>query len=165
MGAGSARSAAQFRRTVVSTPHHSASVAPATAPHPAAAEPATPAPAASPSTAEIEDFVTLRDVMTVAQRLEMVRRISEEIESYIVELGTEGVQNIPALPKLTAEEQKLLDACLPDRLVDDVVHGLLHDLGKIGIPEAILNKPGKLTDSEFGTMRRHPEAGAAHGGS
>ncbi|WFD38470.1 malate dehydrogenase [Malassezia japonica] len=31
-----------------------------------------------------------------------------------VELGTEGVQNIPALPKLTAEEQKLLDACLPD---------------------------------------------------
>ena len=31
-----------------------------------------------------------------------------------VELGTDGVKNIPALPKLTEEEQKLLDACLPD---------------------------------------------------
>ena len=38
--------------------------------------------------------------------------------------------------------------------------GLLHDVGKMAIPDAILNKPGKLTDSEFGTMRRHPEAGA-----
>ncbi len=38
--------------------------------------------------------------------------------------------------------------------------GLLHDIGKMAIPDAILNKPGKLTDDEFGTMRRHPEAGA-----
>ncbi|MDG9926493.1 MULTISPECIES: HD-GYP domain-containing protein [unclassified Pseudomonas] len=38
--------------------------------------------------------------------------------------------------------------------------GLLHDIGKMAIPDAILNKPGKLTDVEFGTMRRHPEAGA-----
>lgn len=34
--------------------------------------------------------------------------------------------------------------------------GLLHDVGKIGIPERILNKPGKLTEDEFGTMKRHP---------
>jgi putative nucleotidyltransferase with HDIG domain len=38
--------------------------------------------------------------------------------------------------------------------------GLLHDIGKMAIPDAILNKPDKLTDAEFGTMRRHPEAGA-----
>ncbi len=38
--------------------------------------------------------------------------------------------------------------------------GLLHDIGKMAIPEAILNKPGKLTDPEFGTMRGHPAAGA-----
>ncbi|MBJ7337586.1 DNA integrity scanning diadenylate cyclase DisA [Mycolicibacterium sp.] len=44
------------------------------------------------STAEIEDFVTLRDVMTVAQRLEMVRRISLEIDADVVELGTNGRQ-------------------------------------------------------------------------
>lgn len=44
------------------------------------------------STAEIEDFVTLRDVMTVVQRLEMVRRISQEIDNDAVELGTDGRQ-------------------------------------------------------------------------
>ncbi len=38
--------------------------------------------------------------------------------------------------------------------------GLLHDIGKMAIPDTILNKPDKLTDAEFGTMRRHPEAGA-----
>lgn len=37
--------------------------------------------------------------------------------------------------------------------------GLLHDIGKMAIPDTILNKPGKLTDAEFGTMRGHPEAG------
>lgn len=39
---------------------------------------------------EIEDLVTVRDVASVAQRAEMVRRIAREIEGYVVELGTEG---------------------------------------------------------------------------
>ena len=38
--------------------------------------------------------------------------------------------------------------------------GLLHDIGKMAVPNAVLNKPGKLTDSEFATMRGHPMAGA-----
>lgn len=38
--------------------------------------------------------------------------------------------------------------------------GLLHDVGKIGVPDAILNKPGKLTDDEFREMRLHPLHGA-----
>lgn len=37
--------------------------------------------------------------------------------------------------------------------------GLLHDIGKVMIPDEILNKPGKLTDSEFDTVRSHPVAG------
>jgi len=42
------------------------------------------------SALEIEDLVTVRDVVTVLQRAEMVRRIAEEIEGYIVELGVDG---------------------------------------------------------------------------
>jgi diadenylate cyclase len=42
------------------------------------------------SALEIEDLATVRDVATVAQRLEMVRRISDEITGYVVELGTDG---------------------------------------------------------------------------
>ncbi len=42
------------------------------------------------SALEIEDLVTVRDVSVVVQRQEMVRRISEEIAGYVVELGTDG---------------------------------------------------------------------------
>jgi diadenylate cyclase len=42
------------------------------------------------SALEIEDLVTLRDSVAVVQRLEMVRRIADEIAGYVVELGTDG---------------------------------------------------------------------------
>lgn len=38
--------------------------------------------------------------------------------------------------------------------------GLLHDIGKVGIPMKVLNKPGKLTDAEFAVVKSHPEVGA-----
>lgn len=38
--------------------------------------------------------------------------------------------------------------------------GLLHDIGKIGIPDSVLNKPGKLTNEEFQIMKGHTLAGA-----
>jgi diguanylate cyclase (GGDEF)-like protein len=37
--------------------------------------------------------------------------------------------------------------------------GLLHDIGKVGVPNEILSKPGKLTDEEFALVKRHPELG------
>ena len=46
--------------------------------------------AGSLSTLEIEDLVTARDVSTAVQRHEMVRRISNEIAAYVIELGTDG---------------------------------------------------------------------------
>lgn len=42
------------------------------------------------SALEVEDLVTVRDVTAVAQRLEMVRRISDEIDTYVLELGSDG---------------------------------------------------------------------------
>jgi putative two-component system response regulator len=36
----------------------------------------------------------------------------------------------------------------------------LHDCGKIGIPESVLNKPGKLTEEEMAIIRKHPDWGA-----
>ena len=38
--------------------------------------------------------------------------------------------------------------------------GLLHDVGKIGVPDAVINKPGKLTDEEFALIKKHPSLGA-----
>jgi diadenylate cyclase len=42
------------------------------------------------SALEVEDLVTVRDVVSVLQRAEMVRRIAEEVDGYIVELGSDG---------------------------------------------------------------------------
>ncbi len=38
---------------------------------------------------------------------------------------------------------------------------LLHDIGKLGVPEHVLLKPGRLTEEEFAQIRKHPEIGAA----
>lgn len=50
---------------------------------------------------------------------------------------------------------------------DDLIHeigvaGLLHDIGKIFVPEEILNKPGELTNDEWETIRQHPRMGAEY---
>ena len=37
--------------------------------------------------------------------------------------------------------------------------GLLHDVGKIGVPDEVINKPGRLTDEEFAHIQKHPEIG------
>ena len=51
--------------------------------------------------------------------------------------------------------------CLPP-LESELVElsASLHDLGKVGIPDATLNKSGELNDSEWSEMRRHPDIGA-----
>ena len=40
------------------------------------------------------------------------------------------------------------------------IAGLLHDIGKVGVSDAVLFKPGRLSESEMAEMRRHPEIGA-----
>ena len=47
-----------------------------------------------------------------------------------------------------------------DKEQDDIyMMGLLHDVGKIGVPDAIINKTGRLTDEEFETIKTHPVVG------
>ena len=40
------------------------------------------------------------------------------------------------------------------------IMGILHDVGKIGVPDAVINKPAKLTDDEFALIKNHPVMGA-----
>jgi putative nucleotidyltransferase with HDIG domain len=54
-----------------------------------------------------------------------------------------------ALGNLDAQTMKAIEAA-----------ALLHDTGKLAVPERILNKPGKLTPAEFETMKLHVDAGA-----
>jgi putative nucleotidyltransferase with HDIG domain len=50
---------------------------------------------------------------------------------------------------------------LPDSLVEEVrLGGILHDIGKIGVPESVLNKPTRLTAEEFELMKSHALLGA-----
>ena len=64
--------------------------------------------------------------------------------------------------KRTSEVVRILAGNLPmdDSFRDDIIKAApLHDLGKIAIPDSILNKPGRLTDTEFAFIKTHPQKG------
>jgi HD-GYP domain-containing protein (c-di-GMP phosphodiesterase class II) len=46
-----------------------------------------------------------------------------------------------------------------ERLEEVRIGALLHDIGKIGVPDAVLQKPGKLSDAEFAIVKTHPQIG------
>jgi putative nucleotidyltransferase with HDIG domain len=65
-------------------------------------------------------------------------------------------ERVALLSRLLAKEAKL-----GDHFVDRVyMSGLLHDVGKIGVPEAVLQKTGRLTPEEFDQIKKHPDIGA-----
>ncbi len=67
---------------------------------------------------------------------------------------------VAALARQLAEKPEFA-AQLPPAQIDLFFQSApLHDIGKVGIPDAILLKPGKLTEAEFATMKRHPLLGA-----
>ena len=58
------------------------------------------------------------------------------------------------------KKKGLYSDILTDSYVNDmIISAPLHDIGKIHIPDAVLNKPGKLTDEEFDIMKTHTTAG------
>jgi adenylate cyclase len=66
-----------------------------------------------------------------------------------VEILAEQLSTTPAYAYLTASDIELLGKSAP-----------LHDIGKVGIPDSILQKPGKLTAEEYAIMQNHPLIGA-----
>src|SRR6202035_4880680 len=54
-----------------------------------------------------------------------------------------------------------IEIALADQEVEQIyMAGLLHDVGKIGVPESVLQKTGRLTPEEFEQMKKHPAIGA-----
>ena len=92
------------------------------------------------SALEIEDLVTVRDVASVLRRLEMVRRISEEIDSYVIELGTDG-------RLLTLQLEELTGGLGNDREL--VIRDYLEAAHNSGTVEQVLADLMELTSIEL----------------
>lgn len=89
--------------------------------------------------AYLESIQTLR--YTVEAKDPYTRGHSDRVSEYSVLIGQ----------KLGLEEDKI-------KLLK--IGGLFHDVGKIGVPDNILKKPGKLTDDEYSEIKNHPSIGA-----
>jgi HD-GYP domain-containing protein (c-di-GMP phosphodiesterase class II) len=98
---------------------------------------------------------------TTAQRL-MVQTLLSLTETRDAETGRHS-RRTQRYARLLAEQLSTNPAfgsyLTPERI--ELVSSLapLHDIGKVGIPDRILNKPGELTADELAEMRRHPEYG------
>ncbi|WP_043498754.1 DNA integrity scanning diadenylate cyclase DisA [Georgenia sp. SUBG003] len=94
------------------------------------------------SALEIEDLVTVRDVVTVIQRLEMVSRISAEVEGYVTELGTDG-------RLLSLQLEELVIGLDPDRTL--VIRDYLgNSVGRS--PADVLEALSRLTSAQLVDM-------------
>jgi len=69
-------------------------------------------------------------------------------------------ERVAVISKWTAEQYAKTQNVSQEEIQKIYLAGLLHDIGKIGISEAVLRKPGKLTEKEFEEMKGHPTIGA-----
>ena len=122
-------------------------------------------------------FITLIALLTVGAvvffvflRFNAYRKRQEEIQKLSMEVTSALVQTIDAKDKYTkghssrvAKYSKMLAAELgeSEKVQESIYYtALLHDIGKIGIPNAIINKPDKLTDEEYEIIKTHPVIGS-----
>ena len=95
--------------------------------------------------ASVSDLFTSRKtIIELFDMLFNMRILTDPLYSHCLNVGLIS-RMIGRWLKLGREELNLL-----------TLAGLLHDIGKIKIPDEVLNKPGKLTDSEFALIQRHP---------
>ena len=88
-------------------------------------------------------------------RLQIVQRLGRAAEYKDNETGMHVIR-MSHFSQLLA----LAAGCSPAWAEDLLNAAPMHDVGKIGIPDAVLRKPGPLAADEWATMRRHPEIGA-----
>ena len=87
------------------------------------------------------------------------RAVIESLAAAVEAKDTVTSRHLRAVSRLATALAKEVEPSLCDD--DDFLFGcLLHDVGKIGVPERILMKPGALTAEEWEVMRLHPETGA-----
>ena len=92
----------------------------------------------------------------------MITFMAEVVENRDDNTGGHIRRTAKYVEVITRELKKkgLYSDILTDRYVEDmIISAPLHDIGKIHIPDAVLNKPGKLTDEEFDIMKTHTTAG------
>ena len=118
-----------------------------------------------------EDVVVLESLANlVATAFENAERMAQMRELYLASVQALAAAvdardpytrshsaRVSALARAVADEMHL-DA---DALRRVQLGALLHDIGKIGVPDAVLNKPGPLTADEWTLMRTHPTIGAS----
>ena len=92
----------------------------------------------------------------------LIITLADLVESRDENTG-QHIKKTAAYVKIILEEmqrEKIYSNQLTEKFVDDVYKSApLHDIGKIAVPDAILNKPGKLTNEEFDKMKTHTTAG------
>jgi putative two-component system response regulator len=102
----------------------------------------------------LEDLVRDRTRELETARLDLLERLAlaAEFRDYVTGRHTQRVGDLAALLAahlgMPKDEVELLGRAAP-----------LHDVGKIGIPDAILLKPGRLSDDEYATMKEHVDVG------
>ena len=73
----------------------------------------------------------------------------------------ERVQNFCRILATEAAKLDEYAAAIDEKFIEQIFHACpLHDIGKVAIPDAVLLKPGKLTDEEYGIMQQHTTIGA-----
>jgi len=104
----------------------------------------------------LEEKVRKRTGELEATRLKLIQRLGRAAEFKDNETGLHVIR-MSHYARLIAEAMNL-----GKEWAELIFHAApMHDIGKIGIPDNILQKPGKLDEQEWEIMRRHPEYGAA----
>jgi len=106
--------------------------------------------------AVLERMVRARTAQLRETQLEIVNRLAQAAESRDGDTGA----HIERMSRMCEALGRA--AGMDEGEAEELRHAaVLHDVGKIGIPDAVLLKPGRLDDDEIGVMRRHTSIGAA----